>query len=166
MISLFNSGKAKGRRGLEGGGSLVEFALLCPMLMAILFGMADLGRWVFLDIEVSSAAHAGAQFGSQSQANANNSAGITTAARNDAPDFSGTTLTVTPVITNCYCPATPSSTFGCGGTTICKNGNDTIPPIVLVQVTTSGTYTPWISYLPFTSNVTINGYAQIPLGQY
>src|ERR1039457_6490243 len=142
MISLFKSGKAKGCQRRNVGGSLIEFALLCPILMAILFGMVDLGRWIFLDIEVSSAAHAGAQFGSLSQANANSPSGIIAAARNDAPDFTSPSLSVTPVLTNCYCPATPATTFGCGGTT-CKNvAGETIPPIVLVQVKTQGTYTP------------------------
>jgi len=163
MISLFNSGGAKGRRGREGGGSLVEFALILPIMMAILFGMVDVGRWVFLDIEVASAAHAGAQFGSVSLANANNSAGITAAARNDAPDFPS--LSVTPVISNCWCPATPGTVVGCGTYTTNPCTNNTFP-IVLVQVSTQGTYTPWISFPPFTSNITIRGFAEIPTGQY
>jgi len=165
MMSLSNSGGARGRRRREGGGSLVEFALILPIMMAILFGMVDVGRWIFLDIEVTSAAHAGAQFGSQSQGNANNSAGIAAAARNDAPDFSGNSLQVTSSVANCWCPATPGTSFSCptyGGTNSCAPAS----PIVLLQVNTQGTYTPWISFPPFTGSFTIKGSAVIPLGQY
>ena len=161
-MSLFNSRKVKSRRGREAGGSLVEFALLSPLLMAILFGMVDVGRWIFLDIEVTSAAHAGAQYGSLSLANAGNASAIQTAARNDAPDFP--TLTVNSSTTSCWCPSAPGTIVTCGvyPSNPCATGSQ----IVLLRVTTQGTYTPWISFPPFTSNVTINGLAQMPTGQY
>jgi Flp pilus assembly protein TadG len=163
MVSLFNCRRVKHRPGSEAGGSLVEFALLSPLLMLLLFGMVDLGRWLYLDIEVTNAAHAGAQYGSLSLTNAHNTAAIQTAAQNDAPDF-GTNLTVTSATTSCWCPTAPGTIVTCNSypNNPCTNGTQ----IVLLQVHTTGTYTPWISYPPFTSTITIRGYAAIPTGQY
>jgi Flp pilus assembly protein TadG len=163
MMSLFNSWSVKGRRGREAGGSLVEFALISPLLMAILFGMVDVGRWIFLDIEVTSAAHAGAQYGSLSLANAGNAAAIQTAAQNDAPDFN-TNLIVHSSTSSCWCPSAPGTVVSCQ--TYPGNPCTSGTQIVLLQVNTQGTYTPWISFPPFTSNITIKGYAEIPTGQY
>ena len=59
MVYLFNRRQMKRRSrptGAEAGGSLVELALIFPLVMLLLFGMIDLGRWIYLDIEVSSAA--------------------------------------------------------------------------------------------------------------
>jgi Flp pilus assembly protein TadG len=163
MVSLSNCRPAKGLLDPEFGGALVEFALLSPLFLVFLFGMLDLGRWVYLGIEVTSAAHAGAQYGSLSLTNAHNTAAITTAAQNDAPDF-GTGLTVNPTTSKCWCPSAPGTLVTCGTypTNPCSTGTQ----VVLLQVSTSGTYHPWISYPPFTSAITISGYAAIPTGQY
>jgi len=165
MMSLFNRRRVPpyGRpAGPEAGGSLIEVALLFPLLMLIFFGMIDLGRWVFLAIEVTSAAHAGAQYGSLSLTNAHDTAGIQTAAQNDVPDISG--LTVSSSTTHCWCPSAPGALVSCGTypTNPCTSGSQ----IVLLQVTTQATYTPCILYHPFTSAITITGYAAIPTGQY
>jgi hypothetical protein len=132
------------------------------MLLLIFFGMIDLGRWVFLAIEVTGAAHAGAQYGSQSLANAQNTAAIQTAAQNDVPDIS--TLAVTSSATSCWCPSAPGTVVTCGTypTNPCTTGSQ----IVLLTVNTHMTYTPWIPYPPFTAAVTIRGQATMPTGQY
>jgi Flp pilus assembly protein TadG len=163
MVSLINCRGVKGRLEAASGGSLVEFTLISPLLLLILFGMLDLGRWVFLGIEVTSAAHAGAQYGSLSLTNAHNTSAIRTAAQNDAPDF-GANLTVTPSTSECWCPSAPGSLVTCGTypTNPCTNGTQ----IVLLEVYTQGTYNPWISYPPFTTAITLRGYAAMPTGQY
>lgn len=38
--------------------------------------------------------------------------------------------------------------------------------IVLLQVNTSATYTPWISIAPFNKTFTVRGQAMMPTGQY
>ena len=167
MAPLFNRRRVTRRSRLTGpraGGSVVEVALLFSfVLMPIFFGMIDLGRWVFLDLEVTGAAHAGAQYGSQSLTNAGNTAAIQTAAQNDAPDF-GSSLTVTSSTTKCWCPSAPGTEVTCGVYPVnaCASGNQ----VVLLKVNTSATYTPWIPYPPFTSAITIKGYAEMPTGQY
>jgi Flp pilus assembly protein TadG len=161
MKSLFNHWRAKGflRPAREAGASIVEVALLIPLLMVILFGMIDLGRWVFLAIEVSSAARAGAQYGGQNRGTALDTTGIQTAAQNDVPDISG--LHVASSTSTCWCSSAPGTAVSCSIGS-CTGASQLIP---LLQVTTSTSYSPWIAYPPFKSAVTITGQAVVPQGQ-
>ena len=47
-----------------GGQSLVEFALVFPVFLLLLFGLIDIGRFVYTTNAVSEAAREGARFGS------------------------------------------------------------------------------------------------------
>jgi Flp pilus assembly protein TadG len=49
----------------KGGQSAVEFAILLPLLMLILFGVLDLGRVFFAAITITNAARAGARYATQ-----------------------------------------------------------------------------------------------------
>src|ERR1017187_2493208 len=108
LASLLNNRRRSARRifgtaRLESGQSVLEVALLSPLLVLMLFGMIDLSRWVFQAVEVSSAARAGAQYGAQNLATAadtGSTGGIVTAAKNDVPDIPS--LIVTPS-TVCQC---------------------------------------------------------------
>lgn len=158
MTTLFNSRRPMGP---QAGSSLLEVVLLSPVLILLLFGMIDLGRWAFLAIEVSSAARAGAQYGGQNRGTALDTAGIQTAAQNDVPDIPG--LAVTSSATSCWCSNNPGSVVSCSLTgSGCPTGSILIP---LLQVNTSTTYSPWILYGVFTSSVTIQGKAIVPQGQ-
>ena len=164
VLSLFHRRRVERRfrrARAEAGGSIVEVALLFPVLMLIFFGMIDLGRWVFLTMEVTNAAHAGAQFGSLSLTNAYNTAGIQAAAQADVPDIS---VTATSSTTSCWCPSAPGTVVTCCvyPSSPCTNGSQ----IVLLKVNTQATYNPWIPYPPFTAAITIRGQAEIPTGQY
>lgn len=46
------------------GLALVEFALALPLLMMLLIGLIEVGRYAYFTIEVANAAHAGAQYAS------------------------------------------------------------------------------------------------------
>lgn len=84
------------RRLLRGncGSSLIEVACFLGFLGApLILGTADLGYGAYDSIEVADAAHAGAVFAMANAANAENPAGIATAAQADATDF-GTSLAV------------------------------------------------------------------------
>jgi len=131
--------------------------------MLILFGMIDLGRWVFLAMEVSSAAHAGAQYGSLNQGNAHNAAGIQTAAQADVPDIPS--LTVTSSTSSCWCADAPGTVVSCG---VYPSNPCSSSQIVLVQVNTQATFNSWIPYpkLLLPTSMTINGHATMPTGQY
>jgi len=91
--------------GRERGQSLVELAFVVPLLLLLLIGIIEIGRFAFYSIVVSNAARAGAQYGAQSLATAADTAGIATAAKNDGQG--GTGLTVTS-----------SQLCGCSGATL------------------------------------------------
>jgi TadE-like protein len=162
MTSLFNSCRPKvllRPTSSQAGGSVLEVALLCPVMTLILFGMIDLGRWVFLTIEVASSARAGAQYGGQNRGTALDTSGIQTAAQNDVPDIPS--LTVTSSTSSCWCSSSPGTNVSCNLSS-CTGGSQLIP---LLQVNTSTSYNPWILYGVFTTAVTITGQVVVPQGQ-
>lgn len=173
MDSLSNRRRLKpfrARAGTQSGASLVEVVLLMPLLMLVFFGMVDLGRYIFLAVEVNSAARAGAQFGAQTLANSTNTSAVQTAACNDVPDItpcpsSSSGMNVTSSVTNCWCANAPGTVISCaaygGPTNPCTGSSQ----IVLLTVNTSATFNAWIAYPPFT-NITISATAVIPTGQY
>jgi Flp pilus assembly protein TadG len=85
----------------------VELALITPILMLLMLGTAEMARLAYAAIEVSSAAQAGAQYGTQSATTAADTIGVQTAAQNDAPDVQlGTTI----VAVSCICSDGTAST--------------------------------------------------------
>lgn len=54
----------RGRWGRPRGQSLVEFALVLPIFIFLLFGLVDVGRLVYLNSTLSQAAREGARLGS------------------------------------------------------------------------------------------------------
>ena len=63
-------------RRSERGSSLVEVAVVLPVLLVMLVGAADLGRAFYMAMELTAAARAGAQFGGVSQTNSLDAADI------------------------------------------------------------------------------------------
>lgn len=49
------------RRSAEGGASAVEFAILLPLVLLIIGGIVDFGRFFFAKIELTNAAREGAR---------------------------------------------------------------------------------------------------------
>ena len=59
-----HSGRISRRQGRRSRGqSLVEFALVLPVFLLILFGLLDVGRFVYLNSTLSQAAREGARLG-------------------------------------------------------------------------------------------------------
>jgi len=167
MTTLFDN--RRGTKGLsrtaghEAGASLVEVAVLVPiLLLPILFGLLNLGRYVFLALEVSSAAHAGAQYGSLHQAYATETSQIQQAACLDVPEItpcpSASGLQVT-VSNSCYCANSPSTAVTC-------NSNTCAIQVDNLTVTTSGSFNPLLPFPPFTKPFTLTGQAEMTVGQY
>jgi Flp pilus assembly protein TadG len=111
----------------QAGQSLVEVALLTPLLLAMLLGSIELGRYAYLSILVGNAAHSGALYGAQSHLDAANAAGICEAAENDyqsgevpatctnAGTSPATTVTTCPSGSKCTASnLSVSTTDGCG----------------------------------------------------
>lgn len=121
----------------ETGGSLLETALLVPMLTLLFLAVIDVGRLAYMSIEVSNAARAGASYGAQSHLTAVNSTGIGQAAKNDASDLTGLTATATH-----YCQCSNGTSQVTCSLSSCTSAR----LLVYVQVSTSATFTPWFPF--------------------
>jgi Flp pilus assembly protein TadG len=136
-------------RSAEAGQSLVEMALLMVFLVPLLIGAVEFGRLAYKSIEVSNAAKAAVQYGSQNHATAGDTAGMLTAAQSDAYNLTGLTLTAT---ISCICSS--------GATSTCANtdcGTSQIEPILTVH--TQGIFDP-LFYVPgLPKTYTIHGSA-------
>src|SRR5712671_2785462 len=79
----------------QSGQSLVELALLTPLLLLLLIGTVEMGRYAYIDILVANAARAGAAFGAESLPQSNDPNGIKKAADNDFQNNGITTSSLT-----------------------------------------------------------------------
>ncbi len=88
---------ARVRKPTRGQG-LVEFALVLPLLVLIIFGVLDLGRAFYSLIAITNAAREGARYGAY---HADDMTGVITATRREAIG-SGIDLSSSPI--NVTCP--------------------------------------------------------------
>lgn len=128
----------------QSGQSLLEMALLLPMLLALALGTIEMGRFAYISILVANAAHAGAAYGTQSLRQSVDTTGIETAADNDFQNNgqSAANLTVSSstscgcddagTLTSAVCLAKTNPNAG-----LCNAGHW----VVMVSVTTSGSFT-------------------------
>jgi Flp pilus assembly protein TadG len=154
------------------GQALVEFAFVLPVLLALLLGVIELGRYAYISILIGNAARAGAAYGSQSKVQSVDTTGIQNAA---AYDFAGATsgpsstngqpvsqLTVTSSVA-CGCDAAGTITsFGCTTTTnpnagTCVTGRW----VVVLSVTASGTFSALFNYPGIPGSITVARTASI-----
>lgn len=77
------------------GQSLVEFALVFPLMMLLVFALLDIGRLVFASNSLSEAAREGARWGSVQARSANDIAGIEAYAVARVSGAGGATATAT-----------------------------------------------------------------------
>ena len=120
------------------GAAAVEFGLLTPMLITLLFGMVDFGQLTYQWMQVQAAAHAGADYALHS---GYNSSAITTAVTGATP----LTVNATPapaLITACIVSGVLSVTAA----TTCSSGG---APGSYVVVKSQATFTPIISWAAF-----------------
>lgn len=85
-----NRPPARGRTARDRGSVAVEFALVLPVLLLILFGVIDFGRALNAQIELTGAARDGARLAALGYSNAAVQARVVAA----APTLSGVTVTV------------------------------------------------------------------------
>ena len=140
------------RRRWDGGSAAVEVALVTPLLVGLLLAALDFGRVFHYAIAVTGAAHAGAQWGSTSFANSQNTTQMRTVAENHAPGM-GVTASATSI---CRCgngTATPSPqacNSGCTGTLR-----------VYASVTATRTFTTLVNYPGIPATIAITRTAQM-----
>lgn len=136
-------------------------ALLTPLLLILLLGIIEIGRYAELSIVVANAAHAGAQYGAQNLVTAADTASIESAAMNDGQGTSGLTASAVP----------PQALCGCSGTTpsTCTATPPTcIAPshlVVYVQVNTTGTFTSLFHYPGIPPSITVNATSEMRVAQ-
>jgi Flp pilus assembly protein TadG len=138
-------------RARECGQSLIELAFVIPLLLLLLVGIIEIGRFAFYSIVVANAARAGAQYGAQSLATAADTTGISTAVTDDATGITAPNTLGVRSAQTCGCSA---ATLGpCGALPICVKPEH---PLVYVQVTAIGSFESLFNYpgLPGTFNVT------------
>jgi hypothetical protein len=125
----------------ERGQSLVELAFVLPLLLLLLVGIIEIGRFAYYSILVANAARAGAQYGAQGLATAADTTGISTAGTNDAPGIvAPNTLTVSSTQ---QCGCSSAALGACGALAICIPPNH---PLVYVRVTAVGTFPSLFNY--------------------
>jgi Flp pilus assembly protein TadG len=150
------------------GQSLLEVALLMPMLLALLLGSIEIGRYAYISILVGNAARAGAAYGAQNLALSVDTAGIQTAADNDFQNNGQSTgnLSVNSS-TSCGCDSGGTITGAACSTTAnptagtCTTGHW----VVMVSVTASGTFNSLFSYPGIPRSLTVSNTATLRVPQ-
>jgi Flp pilus assembly protein TadG len=133
----------------ERGQSLIELALLTPVLLMLVIGIVEMGRYASFGILVSNAARAGAQYGAQSLTKAADNTGIASAVQNECSSADTVTCQALTLV-----PASgPYTICGCdnGGAftaTACTSTCTTGHMVVSVQVGAKGTFNPLFNYTP------------------
>jgi Flp pilus assembly protein TadG len=151
-------------RSRHSGQALVELALILPVVLLLVLGVIEIGRYAYISILVGNAARAGAAYGAQgfSKATTNNP-NITLAARNDfaSNGFNPTTLSVDSFPT-CGCDI--------GGTIAADtaaNCDPTTPPpcvgnwVVTIHVTAHNTFNSLFNYPGIPSSLALSNTASM-----
>ena len=128
------------------GASLIEVALVCPLLLTLLVGVVAMGRAFYAAIEVSSAASAGALYGTQ---NPTDTTGMRTAALADAANLTGMTVTA---VYGCECSDGTSPIASCSSTPSC-----TYNVVRYVQVDTALSYSAPLRFTGVPSTLALKG---------
>jgi Flp pilus assembly protein TadG len=134
----------------DAGTSLIEFALLAPVLIFLLIGLIEVGRYTYFAILASNAARAGVAYGAQNAITAFDATGIQSAALQDAQNITG--FSVAPP--NVFCST--------DGVTVsaCPSGTGPTPPLYYyVQVSVTGTFSSLLNYPGIPNHIPISGSA-------
>ena len=113
------------------GIATLEMALITPLLLLMVLGIADFGRVFYTAITLAHAARAGAAYGSQSNAATSDIAGMQQAAREEAQDLNGIS-----VIAERFCECPDAGPVDCV-IGICVTN---VAPELYVKVTASKTF--------------------------
>lgn len=116
------------------GQSVVELALILPLICLLLVAVCDFARAFYVSIAIADAARAGVQYGAQNRASAVDYNGMAQAALNDAAGISG----IPPPHAISFCQ--------CGGTTVACNPPQCASPQNFVQVTVNASFQTLLSY--------------------
>ena len=130
----------------ECGASLLELAIMLPVLLLIFMGTVDFGRAYYFAPEVAGAANAAAIYGSSFPTDLT---GMAKAAALNAPDVSGLTTTTA---WGCECSDGTNQVVNCSPSAPTCSVN----VVYYVTVTTSASFTPLIPWPGIPSPMTIS----------
>jgi Flp pilus assembly protein TadG len=130
-------------------------AIVAPLLVLLLFGIVEVGRYAQFSIVVSNAARAGVQYGAQNLVTASDLSGMQTAALND-----GQNLAQIEAIAKQYCTCADGTSSTCAPADCATSHR-----LVFVQVDTTGTFTSLIHYPGLPSGQTITSRAIMRVAQ-
>lgn len=146
-----------GRRVKENRGqSLLEMALVLPMLFVLLVGGAEFGRLAYGAIEAANAARAGVAYGAQGSTTAADITGMETAATNDGRDITTWATMGLSATASESCICSDGTSITCSSTTAC------IAPahvIQNVQVNTTATVDPLFRLPGLPTSYTLHAHA-------
>jgi Flp pilus assembly protein TadG len=140
---------------IDQGSSLVETALVVPLLMLLLLGAVDFGRAFYLSMEISGAAQGAAEYGIQYPYD---TSGMHTAATTDAPDVPN--VTVGSPAYGCECADGTNYSASCSTLPTCTANN----VVYRVNVTVSTSYSPWFPWPGVPSTLSISDSASMRSG--
>lgn len=144
----------------ESGQSLLEVALVTPLILALALGVIEFGRYAYFAVLVGDAARAGAAYGAQGLAQSADAAGIQQAADNDFQN-NGQNVSVLTVV------AQPPS-CGCdnGGTIVTESCSAQANPnagscttghwVVVISVEAKGTFSSLFDYPGIPQSITVD----------
>lgn len=145
-IRNFKFGRRLGLKS-ESGQAIIEMAVILPVAIGLLIGIAEIGRYANESIMVSHAARAGVQYAAQNRVTASSDAQIIQAAKNDVPSI--TSMTVTP---SHYCTCANGASSNCQGSD-CSGSRI----IEYVKVNTQVEMPSMFSYPGFPKSFTVKG---------
>jgi Flp pilus assembly protein TadG len=157
-------------KNAQRGAALIEFAIVVPLLMMLLVGLIEVGRFMYFAILVGNAARAGVQWGAIDRRTAVDSSGMQTAALNDGQGISGLSVPLSSANALCYCyNGTSQTSISCTNAsveTVCPSGWHRQ---IYVTLTANGTFHALFNYggigLPSSITVTRTATMQVANAQ-
>jgi Flp pilus assembly protein TadG len=136
--------------------ALLELVIVCPVLIALLLGAAEYGRLCYVGMEVTNAAHAGVEYGTQNRVLAQDMSTIQTVSLNEEGNIANmnvpSPLTASSVTVQQLCANTYSNTPGACSTTAPN-------PVEYVQVNTQVTVDSLFHPYGYNGTYTLHGSA-------
>lgn len=137
------------------GQAILELVLVLPILLMLTLGVIEFGRAAYYDLEVSDAARAGAQYASQSLADAEDFANIQAAALSNSQSDMGFAVNVNAPTQSCVCPG--------GGVAGSCPASGCAYPLVYVTVTAWYDLPPLFSYPGISSVFNLSSSSTLPV---
>jgi len=137
------------------GQAIAELSLIAPLLILLLIGLVEVGRFADLSIMVGNAARAGVQYGAQNLVTAADTTGMQNAATADAQNVAGITATASS-----FCKCADGSASTCQPTDCSANHR-----LTYVTVTTTGTFTSLVHFAKIQPSITIGSSATMRVAQ-